>query len=651
MQFGEYCASDKSDKVKGRLKSRIKFWRDNLNAPQFVVSMIETGYRLPFLQFPPSCYLKNNLSALKHHEFVAQAITELLSNNCIIEHTTPPLCVNPLTVAAGKKLRLVIDLRHVNQYILKNKFKYEDLRSLSQIIEDSSWFFTWDLKSGYHHVDIAQEHQQYLGFSWIFDSDAIRYFTFTVLPFGLSSACFCFTKLLRPLVKRWRSMGQFSLVYLDDGIGSQPDKVSAKAASIIQRKDLKASGSVSNEEKSHWAPMQIGERLGFIINTMSMQFSLPRKRIEKIKSLLSVAISGGYCSYRYLAKIAGSVISCTLAVGQTSRLLTRQMYFYVETRSSWDSIVRFTPALLEELRFWYTNIDNLNGYRIRAFPSSCTVIFCDASQLGFGGYAATLNSSPVSGMWMDQDINKSSTYRELKAICYVCVSYVDQLKMQKVKVFTDNQAAARIVSIGSSCPELQNIAMTIFGICIKNNIELDAQWIPREYNEQADLLSRYIDKDDWAINPKVFKLLDASWGAHTFDRFASYYNSQLLRYNSRFSSPGSSGVDAFSQDWSNENNWLCPPVSLIIQTVRKLQSCNGSGTLIIPEWPSGLFWPYLHSSAMTFKPYVKASFILPKLPDLLIEGPGQRAIYKSKKSVFSGCPVFNMLALRLDFSA
>ena len=29
-------------------------------------------------------------------------------------------------------------------------------------------FFTWDLESGYHHVDIFCGHQRFLGFSWLF---------------------------------------------------------------------------------------------------------------------------------------------------------------------------------------------------------------------------------------------------------------------------------------------------------------------------------------------------------------------------------------------------------------------------------------------------------------------------------------------------
>ena len=41
---------------------------------------------------------------------------------------------------------------------------------------------------------------------------------------------------------------------------------------MIQRKDLLASGFVINDQKSHWTPRQIGEWLGFIINTIKMKF-------------------------------------------------------------------------------------------------------------------------------------------------------------------------------------------------------------------------------------------------------------------------------------------------------------------------------------------------------------------------------------------
>ena len=94
-------------------------------------------------------------------------------------------------------------------------FKYEDLRMLSDILELGFFFVTFDLESGYHHVSIVKNNQQLLGFSWQFLDGIRRYFTFKVLPFGLASACYVFTKLLCPLVAHWQSMGHVSLVYID----------------------------------------------------------------------------------------------------------------------------------------------------------------------------------------------------------------------------------------------------------------------------------------------------------------------------------------------------------------------------------------------------------------------------------------------------
>ena len=77
------------------------------------------------------------------------------------------------------------------------------------LFEKGDYMFSFDLKSGYHHVDIAKEHWKYLGFSW-----ESRFYVFTVLPFGLSSACYIFTKLVRPLVRYWRERGLRVIVYL-----------------------------------------------------------------------------------------------------------------------------------------------------------------------------------------------------------------------------------------------------------------------------------------------------------------------------------------------------------------------------------------------------------------------------------------------------
>ena len=50
-------------------------------------------------------------------------------------------------------------------FLESQRFKYEDLQMLSEIFESGFYFFTFDLESGYHHVSIVQQHQQFLGFS------------------------------------------------------------------------------------------------------------------------------------------------------------------------------------------------------------------------------------------------------------------------------------------------------------------------------------------------------------------------------------------------------------------------------------------------------------------------------------------------------
>ena len=66
--------------------------------------------------------------------------------------------------------------------------------------------FSFDLKSGYHHIDIAEKHQTFLGFSWPApDSIEKIFYVFTVLLCGLSSAPYVFTKVLKPL----ESIGEY----------------------------------------------------------------------------------------------------------------------------------------------------------------------------------------------------------------------------------------------------------------------------------------------------------------------------------------------------------------------------------------------------------------------------------------------------------
>ena len=94
--------------------------------------------------------------------------------------------------------------------------------------------------------------RQHLLFSWTFSFGFIRYFRFEVSLFGLSSAPYSFTKLLKLLVKKWRTEGKSIVVYLDDSLGSAANYIEAKITSLAVHADLLKSGFLPNEEKSIW---------------------------------------------------------------------------------------------------------------------------------------------------------------------------------------------------------------------------------------------------------------------------------------------------------------------------------------------------------------------------------------------------------------
>ena len=170
-----HCASDLSSEVtvRGRLKLCIDFWR-SLESSQFILNVISQGYKIPFFELPTPFVKTNNASALSNSSFVSKAVNELLHANLIEESFCVPDIINPLSVStrSSGKQRLILDLRHVNTFIFKQKFKCEDLSVAVQIFDKGFHLFKFDLKSGYHHIDFSRASQvlyAHLGFrNWTF---------------------------------------------------------------------------------------------------------------------------------------------------------------------------------------------------------------------------------------------------------------------------------------------------------------------------------------------------------------------------------------------------------------------------------------------------------------------------------------------------
>ena len=109
--------------MKGKLKEHVQFWKEELKAPDSVLSVIEEGYVLPLKSSPPPSIQKNHSSAVFHADFVSDTIAELAASGCVRTVKTVPQVCSPLSVVqntSGKK-RLVVNLRYLNKLSLETE--------------------------------------------------------------------------------------------------------------------------------------------------------------------------------------------------------------------------------------------------------------------------------------------------------------------------------------------------------------------------------------------------------------------------------------------------------------------------------------------------------------------------------------------------
>lgn len=589
---------------KDRLRSKVDFWVSIGSSP-WVLYIIRFGYRIPFISWPPRAFFCNNRSALDHVSFVDSAISDLLLAGSVIEVFTPPTVVNPLTVSVNSvgKRRLILDLRHVNKFIPKVKFKMEDSRTFLNYVHSPGYMFKFDMKSGYHHVSIHEESQTFLGFQWPLGSSVEpRFFVFAVLPFGLSSAPYVFTKVFRPLVKHWRSRGIPLVLYLDDGAGCPHDFSVAQSTASAVRSDLANAGVVANEEKSIWVPTQVLEWLGIVWDLSRGRIFIPHRRIVKLlRALLSLKSGSRSVTPRAVASVTGQIISLTPGYGNITLLMSRFLQSFVKLHSGWDCPLdfrsyQFFSECLQEIDFWLSNCARLNGRSLSRYSLPVTLVYSDASSFACGGCAFRVDSEEFDLFFQafsSLESGLDSNARELLAILYGLKSFRASLTGKVVKVFTDSKNAASISAKGSNSLRLHALALEIFAYCAAHDISLEVEWIPRSLNSYADSVSRVVDYDDWAVSTIFFQHVSSIFGPFDVDRFASSLSAKCERFYSKFWCPGCEGVDAFSASWGGVNNYLVPPVFLVARTLAHLETSRARGTLIAPKWPSASFWPYL----------------------------------------------------------
>ena len=171
----------------GRLRFFLQNWK-KITDDQWVLSVIEEGYKLEFIQKPPQTGIKQTSVPNQDLDLLKLEVEDLLKKDAI--ETVPWNEINSgfystffLVPKKNGKMRLVINLRPLNRYLRKTHFKMDTMTKVLNLVKPQDWAISLDLADAYMHIPIFPKHRQFLRFCV-----QGRCFQWKVLCFGPTSA-------------------------------------------------------------------------------------------------------------------------------------------------------------------------------------------------------------------------------------------------------------------------------------------------------------------------------------------------------------------------------------------------------------------------------------------------------------------------------
>ncbi len=150
--------------------------------------------------------------SFKHSDIIRKQCQQLFENKIIrfaeSEWAAPVLLVPKPTRDGIEEWRMCIDYRHLNKVTEKDKYKVISVRDLYRKLTGNKIFSSIDLRSGYYHIEIAEEDK----YKTAFITDEGRTYEWNRMCFGFTNAPAVFQ---RTMDKIFGDL-DFVIVYIDD---------------------------------------------------------------------------------------------------------------------------------------------------------------------------------------------------------------------------------------------------------------------------------------------------------------------------------------------------------------------------------------------------------------------------------------------------
>ncbi|XP_071575169.1 uncharacterized protein [Temnothorax nylanderi] len=432
------------------------------------------NYRIPFSSSPPS---RPFITEPKFSRLTAsrcdKEIARLLYKGAItvVEPSADQFLSSFFLVEKSSGgVRFVLNLRDLNTFLSPPHFKLEDWRTVVQLLLPGTYMATLDLEDAYLLVPIHPDDRKFLCFQW----RGVVY-AFAALPFGLSTAPYIFTKILRPVTTYLRRRGFSSVLYLDDFLmfGSSPENCLDNVHKHIEL--LSSLGFIVNFKKSDLEPSTLKKYLGFNFDSIQQAMSIPDVRREKLLRLI-----------------------------YTKRLEAAKFNALISAGGSYDATMDIPLNLQEDFCWWRKALSDRDHANKFCFGQYAYEIFTDASLTGWG---ACCGLERAHGWWSSEDGTRHINKLELLAAYYGLRCFASNLHDCEILLRLDNTTALSYVNRYGSIKHhrLSAISREIWQWCEQRNIFLFASYIASIDNKIADEESRCLKVDsEWSLSEEAF---------------------------------------------------------------------------------------------------------------------------------------------------
>ena len=234
-----------------------------------------------------------------------EAIQSLISKGAIsVVNPCPQQFISTLfLVEKGQgtgEFRPVINLKALNRFLPKEKFKMEGLHTARSLLRKGDYMMKLDLRDAYYAVPIHPESRKYLRFQFKGTT-----YEFRCLPFGLSQAPQVFTRILRPIVAKLHSEGIRTVIYLDDLLLIHHQKDTLSEIFLYVRRLLSSLGFLVKLEKCSPEPTHRLVFLGAVLDTTYMSVALPEEQINRIQGACQEMLESRSTSLGGLSSLLG----------------------------------------------------------------------------------------------------------------------------------------------------------------------------------------------------------------------------------------------------------------------------------------------------------------------------------------------------------